>query len=352
MLCYIIPRRVFIFIGRRLILVKKTTIADVAQYANVSNSTVSQYLNKRYEYMSVETRKKIEEAIEALQYRPNLMARSLKQKSTFTIGVIVANIIHDFSTKIINALEAEFDKEGFHMIVCNSADNPQKEKKHIETLLEKQVDGMIVFPTGENKNLYVRLHQQAMPIVFIDRFLEGVDIPAVLLDNFSAMDMAVETFRKQPLAIVTTSLTLPITPRVERLEGFRQALRNRNLFIDERYIKNGEPAKMEEVFNQLFALEQPPKGIIAANDRIFQELMIYIKKRNLHVPNDLQVIAVDDVPYAKFTHPSITTLEQPILPMAQKSASILLAKIKKEHIANDQKLYRFNPILIQRDSTN
>ncbi|MCL1701503.1 LacI family DNA-binding transcriptional regulator [Lysinibacillus sp. Bpr_S20] len=331
---------------------KKTTIADVAQYANVSNSTVSQYLNKRYEYMSVETRKKIEEAIEALQYRPNLMARSLKQKSTFTIGVIVANIIHDFSTKIINALEAEFDKEGFHMIVCNSADNPQKEKKHVETLLEKQVDGMIVFPTGENKNLYVRLHQQAMPIVFIDRFLEGVDIPAVLLDNFSAMDMAVETFRKQPLAIVTTSLTLPITPRVERLEGFRQALRNRNLFIDERYIKNGEPAKMEEVFNQLFALEQPPKGIIAANDRIFQELMIYIKKRNLHVPNDLQVIAVDDVPYAKFTHPSITTLEQPILPMAQKSASILLAKIKKEHIANDQKLYRFNPILIQRDSTN
>lgn len=258
---------------------KKTTIADVAQYANVSNSTVSQYLNKRYEYMSAETRKKIEEAIEALQYRPNLMARSLKQKSTFTIGIIVANIIHDFSTKIINALEAEFDKEGFHMIVCNSADNPKKEKKHIETLLEKQVDGLIVFPTGENKNLYIRLHQQAMPIVFIDRFIEGVDIPAVLLDNFSAMNTAVETFRKQPIAFITTSLALPITPRVERLEGFRQALRNRNLLIDERYIKNGEPAEMTEIFNQLFTLEQPPRGIIAANDRIFQELMLYIKKK-------------------------------------------------------------------------
>lgn len=342
----------FHIIGRRLILVKKTTIADVAQYANVSNSTVSQYLNKRYEYMSAETRKKIEEAIEALQYRPNLMARSLKQKSTFTIGIIVANIIHDFSTKIINALEAEFDKEGFHMIVCNSADNPKKEKKHIETLLEKQVDGLIVFPTGENKNLYIRLHQQAMPIVFIDRFIEGVDIPAVLLDNFSAMDTAVETFRKQPIAIITTSLALPITPRVERLEGFRQALRNRNLLIDERYIKNGEPAQMTEIFNQLFTLEQPPRGIIAANDRIFQELMLYIKKRNLHVPNDVQVIAVDDVPYANFLTPSITTLQQPILPMAHKAASLLLAKIKKEHLADDQKLYRFKPILIDRDSTN
>jgi len=332
--------------------VKKTTIADVAQYANVSNSTVSQYLNKRYEYMSADTRKKIEEAVEALQYRPNLMARSLKQKSTFTIGIIVANIVHDFSTKIINALEAEFDQEGFQMIVCNSADNPKKEKKHIETLLEKQVDGLIVFPTGENKNLYIKLHQQAMPIVFIDRFIEGVDIPAVLLDNFFAMDTAVEMLRIQPLAMITTSLTLPITPRVERLEGFRQALRNRNLFIDERYIKNGEPAEMEEVFDQLFSLEQPPKGIIAANDRIFQELMIYIKKRNLHVPNDLQVIAVDDVPYANFLTPSITTLKQPILQMAQKSASLLLAKIKKQQIADEQKLYRFKPIVIQRDSTN
>jgi len=331
---------------------KKTTIADVAKYANVSNSTVSQYLNKRYEYMSEETREKIEKAVEALQYRPNLMARSLKQKSTFTIGIIVANIIHDFSTKLINALEAEFDKNGFQMIVCNSADNPQKEEKHIKTLLEKQVDGLIVFPTGENKNLYIRLNQQAIPIVFIDRFIEGINIPAVLLDNFSAMDMAVELFREHPLAIVTTSLELPITPRVERLEGFRQALKNRGILVDERYIKNGEPDEMEEIFNELFSLEQPPKGIIAANDRIYQELMIYIKKRNVQVPNDLQVIAVDDVPSAKFSTPSITTLEQPIEQIAQKSASLLLAKIKNEDNPNEENLYRFKPILILRDSTN
>jgi len=331
---------------------KKTTIADVAKYANVSNSTVSQYLNKRYEYMSEETREKIEKAVEALQYRPNLMARSLKQKSTFTIGIIVANIIHDFSTKLINALEAEFDKNGFQMIVCNSADNPQKEEKHIETLLEKQVDGLIVFPTGENKNLYIRLNQQAIPIVFIDRFIEGINIPAVLLDNFSAMDMAVELFREHPLAIVTTSLELPITPRVERLEGFRQALKNRGILVDERYIKNGEPDEMEEIFNDLFSLEQPPKGIIAANDRIYQELMIYIKKCNVQVPNDLQVIAVDDVPSAKFSTPSITTLEQPIEQIAQKSASLLLAIIKNEDIPTEENLYRFKPILILRDSTN
>ena len=92
------------------------------------------------------------------------------------------------------------------------------------------------------------------------------------------MDTAVETFRKQPIAIITTSLALPITPRVERLEGFRQALRNRNLLIDERYIKNGEPAQMTEILINCLHWSNH-QGIIAANDRIFQELMLYIKKK-------------------------------------------------------------------------
>ncbi|PAF34380.1 LacI family transcriptional regulator, partial [Terribacillus saccharophilus] len=96
------------------------TITDVAKQANVSKSTVSQYLNKRYEYMSEKTRKKIESAIEELNYQPNIVARSLKQKSTFTVGVIVANILHTFSTHVIRAVENFFHEKGFQIIVCNA----------------------------------------------------------------------------------------------------------------------------------------------------------------------------------------------------------------------------------------
>lgn len=145
---------------------KKVTIVDVAKHANVSNSTVSQYLNKRYEYMGEKTRLKIEQAIEELQYRPNMLARSLTQKSTFTVGVIVANIVHDFSINVLNELEKLFDEQGFHMIVCNAADDPIKEKKHIEALLEKQVDGLIVFPTGKNKTLFKSLLKNSVPVIF------------------------------------------------------------------------------------------------------------------------------------------------------------------------------------------
>ncbi|MEH7078951.1 LacI family DNA-binding transcriptional regulator, partial [Bacillus velezensis] len=113
---------------------KTITISDVAKYANVSKSTVSQFLNQRYDYMSEKTKQKIEAAIQELNYQPNFVARSLKQKSTFTVGVVVANILHTFSTQVIRAVEDYFHEQGFHIIVCNADDEPEKEKKYIEML--------------------------------------------------------------------------------------------------------------------------------------------------------------------------------------------------------------------------
>lgn len=331
---------------------KRITIADVAKHANVSKSTVSQYLNKRYEYMSQETKKNIEAAIMQLNYRPNLMARSLKQKSSFTIGIIVANIVHNFSTKVINSLEEIFSKEGFQLMVCNSADNPLTEKKHVLTLLEKQVDGLIIFPTGENTDLYMKLEEENTPIVFIDRFIESVNIPAVLLDNYYAIDQAVSIFNMHPLAIITTSLKVPITPRVERLEGFRKALTKRGIPIDEQYIRNSDPENIAGVFKDLMNLEKKPKGIIAANDRVLQELMLFLKKHpEINVPHDLQIVVIDEVPYAPFSSPSLTTLEQPVSKITTKASELLLNKIKNPNTSTEKKLYRYTPTLIEREST-
>ena len=119
--------------------------------------------------MSEQTRERVAASIEELDYRPNIVARSLKQKSTFTIGVIVANILHSFSTQIIRAIENKFHEKGFHIIVCNADDEPDKEKDYIEMLMAKQVDGIIIFPTGGNVNLYEQMKKTDFPIVFMDR---------------------------------------------------------------------------------------------------------------------------------------------------------------------------------------
>jgi LacI family kdg operon repressor len=148
-------------------------MADVAKEANVSKSTVSQYLNQRFEYMGEDTKKRVEEAIQKLNYRPNIIARSLRQKKTSTIGVIVANILHSFSTQVIRSIEDVCSESNINVIVCNADDNPNKERMYIEMLRNKQVDGLIIFPTGGNLDLYQEMEKENFPIVFMDRYVEG-----------------------------------------------------------------------------------------------------------------------------------------------------------------------------------
>lgn len=161
----------------------KVTMADVATKAGVSKSTVSQYINNRYEYMAESTKKRIQQAVKELGYIPNYAAKSLKQKKSSTIGVIVANILHTFSTEIIRAIEDVCEKNGFHLFVCNADDNPDKEREYIDMLMAKQVDGLIIFPTDGNSSFYNTLRESDFPIVFLDRKTEQEIYPTLMLDN-------------------------------------------------------------------------------------------------------------------------------------------------------------------------
>jgi LacI family kdg operon repressor len=331
---------------------KNITIADIAKHANVSKSTVSQYLNKRYEYMSEKTRKKIERAIEEFNYQPNIIARSLKQKSTFTIGVVVANNVHTFSTQFIRAIEDYFYKHGFHIIVCNADDEPQKEKNYIDMLRAKQVDGIAIFPTGDNLELYEQMKKDQFPVVFIDRTIKDFGIPTVLLDNHLASKLAVEKFIEKgyrDIAIITTSIIRNISPRVERIEGYKIAMEHNHIPINPDYIKTADVEKIYDALSELFALKKPPRAILAGNDIVLHQVLRYLKKHNIKIPTDVAVIGVDEVPFADFYTPAITTIKQPTVEMANLAAKLLLSKIKDEKDA-DNSVHRMKPTLISRCS--
>ncbi|RHW36217.1 LacI family transcriptional regulator [Lysinibacillus yapensis] len=330
----------------------RITINDVAKEASVSKSTVSQFLNNRYEYMSEETRGKIAKAIEKLNYQPNIVARSLKQKSTKTIGVIVANIVHTFSTHIINQLEMHFHEQGFNIMVCNAGDEPKREREHIEMLIAKQVDGIIAFPTGGNIDLYKRLYESRFPIVFIDRKIDSLPIPSVLLDNLLASSMAVDAFVKKgykQIAIITNSIDQPITPRIERLAGFKEALEKQGLPITEQHIKAVPVDEVQETIEMLMK-DIKPDAILAANDRVLIELLRYVRKKGLKIPQDLGVIGIDEVPYASFFEPPISTIEQPADQIALQASTILVKQISNQYESNSQSIYRFDPLLNERQS--
>ncbi|WP_264740922.1 LacI family DNA-binding transcriptional regulator [Cytobacillus firmus] len=331
---------------------KTVTMADVAQHAKVSKSTVSQYLNKRFDYMGEDTKKRIEAAINELGYRPNIVARSLKQKSTTTIGVIVANILHSFSTQVIRAIEDMCHDSDFHTIVCNADDDPIKEKKYIEMLRAKQVDGIILLPTGDNADLYNEMLKEKYPVVFVDRTVPDVPIPSMLLNNEKAAGLGVQHFIDngyRKIGIITNVIR-NVTPRMERLNGYKKTLELNGLPLRKEYIKSLEVSKIKEGLKEMLELADPPKAILAGNDLTLIEILKYVKENNLKVPEDLAIIGIDDVSFASFYEPGLTIVAQPAFEIGKKAAELLLNKIQKKAAAEEKLVYRFEPKLIIRES--
>ncbi|XWN53501.1 LacI family transcriptional regulator [Anoxybacillus flavithermus] len=329
---------------------RKVTMADVAKLANVSKSTVSQYLNKRYEYMSEETKKRIAEAIEQLQYRPNVIARSLKQKSTATIGVIVFNILHMLTTQVLRAIEDMCQQHDFHVIVCNTDDDPEKEKKYIDMLWAKQVDGFIIFPTGKNVDLYKRMIEARLPVVFVDRTVEGIDVDAVLLDNERAVQLGMHYLIEQGykhIGLVAPPFAPHVIPRTERINAFRYALREANLPIKEEWIITEQVKHISGRLDALLQRNKLPEAIFAINDLTLMEVLTFVKKHQLSIPNDVALISIDDVPFASVYTPSLTTIAQPTFEMGKKAAERLFMQMNGE---TSPQMFRLAPKLIERDS--
>lgn len=332
---------------------KKISMADVATYANVSKSTVSQFLNGRYDYMGEDTKKRIDNAIEKLGYQPNYLARSLRQKRTSTIGVIVANILHTFSTQVIRSVEDVCNERDINVIVCNADDDPVKEKKYIDMLRAKQVDGLITFPTGGNINLYQQMIDENFPLVFIDRFVKGLSVDSFLLDNENAVKLAVDHFVEQGhqrIGMVTTSLLRNVTPRVERIEGFRKALKENAIEPVDEYIKGLERHEIQNGLKKMLSFDDPPTALCVGNDLTLMEVLNYTKERNVEIPGDLALISIDDVSFAHIYSPPLTTVTQPTFEIGRGAAEHLMNKIKMLTSGNCRKLYRFEANIVIRDS--
>lgn len=329
---------------------EKVTMADVAKEAGVSKSTVSQFINKRYEYMGEDTRKKIQEAIKNLGYHPNHLARSLKQKRTSMIGIIVANIIHRFSTEVSRSIEDYCYAHDIQAIVCNADNNPEKEKKYIEILRAKQVDGLIIFPTGQNLELYKSMVEENYPVVFMDRKVPNLQANFILANNHQSTYNAIGHFIENghnKIAIVTQPLT--ITTRKERIEGYKKALLDHGIPINSKYMISTEIHELKKELSKLFELKNPPTALLAGNDLVFLETFEFLKEHQIQIPKDLSLIVFDNIPFAHLANPSVTTIAQPAFKMGEKAAKLLLQQINKEQTEPEE--HRFPCQIIIRESS-
>ncbi|WP_031545792.1 LacI family DNA-binding transcriptional regulator [Salinicoccus luteus] len=325
---------------------KKVTIKDVAREAGVSTSTVSQYLNGRYHYMGEETKERVFKAIESLGYRPNYMARNLKSASTKTIGIIVSNILHHFAVGMTRKIEDYCDRDGYNLIICNADDDPKKERKYIDGLLEKQVDGLIIMPTRGNDDLYRKLAAQQFPIVFIDRYVKDIDIPAFKLDNHQAISLALDHLKGRAVEhfyYIGASDDMALTPRIERLEAFRNIAERMD--ASHHAITDTNDALYRRIEAEF--KERPSSGIVLANDFALMAFLEYANAHSLNLEAENHLVAIDDLPLANVYRPKITTIAQPIENIAEEAYRTVMGRVENE-TSTEHRIHSYKGALMER----
>ena len=286
------------------------TIAHVAAHARVSAATVSRVLQGSPR-VSPAARERVETAIAALGYRPSGVARSLRRQQTGTFGLIVTDINNPFYPEIVRGAEDAAQHEGRSLILCNAAEDPERELAYLNLLLERRVDGVIVAAGGLTTRQAQLLRAFPVPLVLVNAALPGGPIPSVVSDNVAGGRAAVDHL----LDLGHTRLVHVSGPAVRdatslRLDGVRAAIAasGREVTLEvvegDGYLAGGAAAR------GIAARLAPPYAIIAHNDLTAVGVIHALFDLGIRVPDEVSVVGFDDIALAAFTNPGLTTVAQ------------------------------------------
>ncbi|WP_010237933.1 LacI family DNA-binding transcriptional regulator [Clostridium arbusti] len=304
----------------------KPKIQDVAKLAGVSPTTVSRVLNNRG-YISEKTRENVKKAMNDLNYFPNDIARSLFNKRTNLIGVILPTTSNPFFGELTFYLENICNSLGYKILLCNSLNSISKEEKYLEMLMRNQVDGIIV---GTHNQGILEYHKQNLAVVAIDRNLSE-SIPVVGSDNYDGGKIATELLlSKGCKCIIHINGPAELeTPTILRQKAYENIMEEHNRPVIVYEIPNTFDRKNQrEIAKKI--LDEYPKvdGIFASNDLFAASFITEAKNRGKNIPNDIKIIGYDGTETCQTLLPELTTIQQPIKLIAEASINILLREIE------------------------
>jgi LacI family transcriptional regulator len=304
-------------------------MADVAQRAGVSISTVSHVLNKT-RTVSPETIQAVRHAIDELGFTPNILARALVRASTSTIGVALSAITNLYFGDVVRGMQAECTRNGYFLFLTDTADQPDHQMQVIRALHERRVDGMVLAHVPDADNRAVKyLEQHKIPVVFVDRAIEG-RFDQVLVENRRAMErLVVHLAEHGHKRIGLVSGIKGLATSVERIEGYQAGLKAAGIPFDERFLGSGE-SEIEPAYEavlRLMKLSRPPTAMVSANNKMTIGLVRALKAIGLRIPKDIAIAAFDDFEWADSFDPTLTALAQPCHEMGARTINLLLKRI-------------------------
>lgn len=311
-----------------------TTIKDVAHRAGVSVATVSHVMNNS-RAVSAEARIKVQAAIVELKYRRDGIARSLRVSQTGTVALMISDITNPFFADMVRGIEDCVHTRGkaFNILLCNTEENDERERRALDMVLEKRIDGIIIVPTGGNAGLLQDLVDGGLPVVLADRHLSGLQADAVVVDNraasFAITDHLIRLGHKK---IGALSANLDANSISDRVAGYRDALAAANLPSDSRLVVGSHSsidAAVVAGFN-LLDLRPAPTALFGTNNFMTLGLVRAVLERGLRCPDDVSIVGFDDFPWAASFQPRLTVVEQPSFAIGQEAAGLLLDRISRK----------------------
>lgn len=334
------------------------TIKDIGKALGLSTSTVSRALRGSYE-ISAETKKLVLEYAEKINYRPNPIALSLKERRNHSIGIIVCEIANNFFSQAINGIESIAYNRGYHVIISQSHESYERETVIVDHLASRSVDGLLVSLSSGTKDYthLKQLYEKGLPIVFFDRIANEINTHKVIADNFKGAYDATEHLIKngfKRIGHITSAPYLSIS--IERLEGYKEALRKNNIEYDEKLVQfcidgGMNYDEVEEALKKLFKLKPKTDALFTGGDRITTTTIQALQKLNKKIPDDVAVIGFTNTNLGDMFNPPLSVVRQPAFEIGQVATELLISMIESKRPVTEFETRALHTELIVRESS-
>jgi LacI family transcriptional regulator len=337
---------------------KETTLKQIAETLGISITTVSKAL-KNYPDVSAKTRKSVLDLANTLQYTPNSFAVNLRTKESKTIGLIIPEVVHHFFSSVINGIIAEAEKNGYLVIILQSNETLALEKKQVELLLNKRVDGIIVSLSNEsNDDEHLKeIVKRGIPFVQFDKISKLIKSSKVIINDQKAAFNAVEHLISKGCRKIA-HIRGPINPQnaIDRFLGYKKALEKNNISFDPRLVYTCKNVTFEEgkqFAEQLFNDHPDVDGIFVITDLVAVGVLAYCNENSIKIPEQIKVIGFSNWFMSQVITPKLSTVDQPSYEMGKQSFTLLLEEInlKKEFLPFEPKTIEMETSIIEREST-
>lgn len=325
------------------------TIKDVSEYAGVSKATVSRVINGTSQ-VSPEKKSRVEKAIEILGYRPNTIAQALASRKTGSIGIIVPELGGSFYSDILHSIEGHLRRLGYHAIVTAGSNTEQGQRESVQFLLERKVDAMILHTQHLTDDYLIDLVNKGVALVVVNRFIADLAQNCIEIDNTLGGKLATEYLLQmghRNIACITGPLNK--SDARGRLQGYRQALENAGILFDDALVSEAGFTEQsgEEAMRKLLATKRPFSAVFACNDHMAFGAFELLKKSGIEVPNQISLIGFDDILFARYVTPPLTTINFPIEEMSTQAVQLTIQILnKKKREVN----FKLSPTLVPRSS--